>query len=94
MLGYFDFSQVQECYDLPMLRSEQLPRVVAMVQTRSAPVLGFFDDDYELQIKAVVDDSAGFLRRAGVELPVAGLRIVAIRGQDVSAAGIVVKRSA
>lgn len=65
MLGYFNFGSLLQ----------RLPRVVAMVHSPRGPVLGFFDDDYQLQMEAVVDESAGFFRRAGVELPVAGLRV-------------------
>ena len=64
MLGYFDFGS------LPVMT-----RVVAVVQSPRGPVLGFFDDDYQLRLEAVVDESAGFVRRAGMELPVAGLRV-------------------
>jgi hypothetical protein len=81
LLGYFDFGALQERYDLPMLRPGKLPRVVAMVQTPRGPVLGFFDGDYHLRLEAVVDDQPGFVRRAGEELPVAGLRIVAVDGE-------------
>ncbi len=76
MLGLFDFSAVQSRFNLPMLREGQRPRVVAMVQSAHGPVLGFFDDDYQCRLECLVDDSQGFLRRAGVEVPIAGLRVV------------------
>jgi hypothetical protein len=76
MLGLFDFSGVQARLDLPMLRAGQRPRVVAMVQSAHGPVLGFFDDDYQCRLECRVDASEGFFRRAGVELPIAGLRVV------------------
>jgi hypothetical protein len=76
MLRLFDFSSVQARFDLPMLREGQRPRVVAMVQSMRGPMLGFFDDVYECRLECRVDDSEGFVRRAGVELPIAGLRVV------------------
>jgi hypothetical protein len=39
-------------------------------------VLGFFDDGFNCRLECVIDDSAGFVRRAGIELPVNGLRVV------------------
>src|SRR5262249_26917008 len=61
MLGYFDFGT--------LLQRVGPLRVVAMVQSPRGPVLGLFDDDYQLRMEAVVDESAGFVRRAGIELP-------------------------
>jgi hypothetical protein len=52
------------------------PHVVAMVQSPHGPVLGFFDAECRVMCEAVVDESAGFVRRAGIELPAAGLRII------------------
>jgi hypothetical protein len=79
MLGLFNFSGVQARFDLPMLRAGRRPRVVAMVQSAPSPVLGFFDDDYQCCLECRVDESEGFFRRAGIELPIAGLRVV---GED------------
>ncbi len=76
MLAYFDFDSV--------LHGGWRPRIVAMIQSPRGAVLGFFDDDYNVQMEAVVDASAGFIRRAGVELPAAGLRVLSIAGRDVS----------
>jgi hypothetical protein len=67
-LRLFDFGAVQAIFD------PAAARVVAMVQSPRGPVLGFFDDDYRCRLECVVDDSAGFVRRAGIELPVNGLR--------------------
>jgi hypothetical protein len=64
-LSYFDSDALPE-----------RPGVVVMIQSPRGPVLGFFDDDYQVVLEAQVDHSTGFVRRAGVELPVAGLRIV------------------
>jgi hypothetical protein len=76
MLRLFDFSGVKARFDLPMLRQGQLPRVVAMVRSARGPVLGFFDDEYQCRLECTVDESQGFIGRAGIELPKAGLRVV------------------
>jgi hypothetical protein len=47
-----------------------------MVQSPRGPVLGFFDYGYDCRLECVVDDRAGYVHRAGVELPVNGLRVV------------------
>jgi hypothetical protein len=62
----------------------QPPRVVTMIQSPRGPVLGFFDDAYRVQVEAAIDASAGFFRRAGIELPVAGLRVLSVCGKDMS----------
>jgi hypothetical protein len=88
MLDLFDITAVQARYNLSFLREGQRPRVVANVRTPRGDVLGFFDDEYRCELEAVVDLSAGFATRAGVEFPVAGLGVVAVRGEDVRAAGM------
>jgi hypothetical protein len=65
------------CFALP---PGPKPRVVAMIESARGPVLGFFDEEYRLVMEAVVDTSAGFVRRAGIELPVAGLRVLSVDG--------------
>ena len=80
-LSHFDWEPLRQRFDLPFLAEGCRPRVVAMVQTPRGNVLGFFDEDYRVQMELVPDLSAGFFRRAGIELPTAGLRVVAVRGQ-------------
>jgi hypothetical protein len=91
-LSYFDWTPRRAVADLPFLRENRRPRVVAVVQTPRGPVLGFFDDDYRCRLEATVDASAGFVRRAGIELPTKGLRIVAIDDRDVSGQDVWVPR--
>lgn len=69
MLRLFDFVAVQADFD------PRSARVVAMVQSPRGPVLGFFDDGFCCRLECIVDDNAGFVRRAGIELPVNGLRV-------------------
>jgi hypothetical protein len=69
-----------DCFVMPPMPK---PWIVAMIQSPRGPVLGFFDEYYRVVMEAVVDMSGGFVRRAGIELPAAGLRVLTIAGRDV-----------
>ncbi len=84
-LACFDFHPVQARADLPFLREGQTPRVVAIVQLPRGPILAFLDDDYRCRLEVVADVRAGYVRRAGIELPAGGLLVrVAGTAEDIA----------
>jgi hypothetical protein len=90
LMRLFDFGPLASVCSIhdPCWREGELPRVAAMIHTPRGPALGFFGDDYRCRLEAVADISAGFLCRAGVEVPRLGLRIVAVEGADAAHLGI------
>lgn len=80
MLGHFKIVEsLRSTYRLRFLDEEKSPRVcVQTFDERMQPVLACFDEQMRRRIEMRVDVSQGYASRAGVELPKAGLRVVAV----------------
>jgi hypothetical protein len=80
MLGHFNFVRtLRERYRIDFGNQSQTPRLC--VQARGAArlsVLALYDEQLRRRVELGVDVAQGFITRAGVELPRAGLRVVAV----------------
>jgi hypothetical protein len=77
LLRLFDWHSLHEQFRLRFLLDSQ---VLLCVQTRSdsGPVLTLFDDQMRRRVEMHVDASEGYIQRAGVELPRAGLVVTRV----------------
>ncbi len=94
----FDFATLSRRYRIPFLATGR-PRLVLPVADDDVTVLTMYDEALRPRLELAPDLSQGYARRAGVEFPVAGLRVLTVwedgedRPRDVRAEDVHVRAS-
>jgi hypothetical protein len=80
MLGYFDLTRtLRERHRISFGNESQTPRLcVQAYDDARQPVLALYDEQLRRRVELRIDVSKGYVTRAGVELPRAGLSVVAV----------------
>jgi hypothetical protein len=73
-----DWRPLLERFRLAFLAERKIRLLVQSASANGQAVLAVYDDRLHRRLEFVVDASHGFTRRAGIELPKAGLRVVKV----------------
>jgi hypothetical protein len=87
----FDWQALMERLSLRFLGEGTVRLCVQVLNVAQQPVLAFFDAQLRRRLEMIVDVAQGYARRAGVEVPRAGLRVVTV-WEDTDDPALLVRR--
>jgi hypothetical protein len=91
MLELFDWRELLAQCRLRFLADSQV-RLCVQALSATGPMLVFFDEQLRRRVEMRVDASAGYAKRAGVEVPRAGLAVVKV-WEDTHDVSVIVETS-